>query len=88
MRTTVDLDPALLKRLRIAARRRGVTVKELLAQLLERGLDEQAATGARRARFRTPTFAMGRPYADLTKALDVAAELDDEETLRKLSLRK
>lgn len=87
MRTTVDLDPALLKRLRVEARRRGLTVKEFLAILLRRGLDERPAP---RAPYRCPTFSMGDPgsRANLDKALGLAGDLEDEETLRDLALRK
>ena len=34
------------------------------------------------------TFAMGEPLVDVTKAGMLAAALEDEETLRKLRLRK
>jgi hypothetical protein len=87
MRTTVDIEASLLKRLRIAARRKGVTVKEYLAVVLERGLEEQPTT---RARFRLPTFPMGRPRTsvNLNKALRLAGEMEDEETARELTLRK
>lgn len=85
MRTTVDLDPALLKRLRIEARQRGVTVKELLATLLRRGLDDRPAP---RKRYRMPRHALGIPRIDPDKALHHAAALEDEEILRELALRK
>ncbi len=87
MRTTVDIEAGLLKRLRIAARRKGVTVKEYLAVVLERGLEEQPAS---HGRFRLPTFSMGRPRPsiNLDKALRLAANMEDEETARELTLRK
>ena len=87
MRTTVDLDPHLLKRLRDEAHRRGVPLKELLTTVLRRGLDEQPRG---RARYRCPTYAMGAPAGELSldKALRFAAELEDEETARKVKLRK
>jgi hypothetical protein len=87
MRTTVDIEAGLLKRLRIAARRKGVTVKEYLAVVLERGLEEQPA---RRGRFRLPTFSMGQPksFVNLDKSLRLAGEMEDEETARELTLRK
>jgi hypothetical protein len=88
MRTTIDIDTHLLKRLRAEARRKGVPFKELLSGVLRRGLDEPPP--ARRARYRCPVFSMGtpaRPY-DLDKALAIAAGLEDEETARELTLRK
>lgn len=88
MRTTVDIDTGLLKRLRVAARQRGVTVKELLNSLLRRGLEEQPLP--RRSRYRCPSYSMGTPAAGLSldKALRLAAVLEDEETTRELTLRK
>jgi len=87
MRTTVDIEAGLLKRLRIAARRKGVTVKEYLAVVLERGLEEHPAG---RGRTRLPTFSMGSPrsYVNLDKSLRLAADMEDEETARELTLRK
>jgi hypothetical protein len=70
-----------LKRLRVEARRRGVSVKELLATLVRRGLDEK---GAAPKRYRCPTFHLGVPRVSLDKALSLATTLEDEETLRKL----
>lgn len=40
------------------------------------------------ARYRCPTYSMGRPALNLDKALAVAGALADEETARKLVLRK
>ena len=88
MRTTIDLDTHLLKRLRAEARRRGIPFKDLLTGVLRRGLDEPGP--GRRSRYRCPTYAMGtpmRPY-NLDKALALAAGLEDEEVARELTLRK
>jgi hypothetical protein len=87
MRTTVDIESGLLKRLRVAARQRGVTVKQYLAIVLERGLQEHSE---KRGRIRIPVFSMGQPRysVDLDKSLRIAAELEDEETARELTLRK
>ena len=42
----------------------------------------------RQAPFKQPTRAMGKPRINLDKALAVAARLEDEETIRRLSLGK
>ncbi len=85
MRTTLDLDPHLLRRLRDEAHRQGVPFKQLLTSVLRRGLD----AGASRTRYRLRTYAMGSPGSlDLNKALAIAGALEDEETARKLRLRK
>lgn len=88
MRTTVDIDAHLLKRLRDEAHRRGMSFKELLAGIVRRALDEGAPRA--RKRYRGPSFSMGvpNPAYNLDKALNVAAALEDEEISRKLALRK
>ncbi|HTR77938.1 MAG TPA: hypothetical protein VMH39_07500 [Gemmatimonadaceae bacterium] len=88
MRTTVDLDPHLLKRLREEAHVKGVPLKELLTTVLQRGLAERPPRS--RARYRCPTFAMGPVAAgvDLDRALPLAHALEDAEIARKLVLRK
>lgn len=88
MRTTVDIDSHLLKRLRDEAHRRDVPFKELLTTILRRGLDERPAAG--RSRYRCPTYPMGSvgDSVDVDKALRIVGQLEDEETSRKIRLRK
>jgi len=88
MRTTIDLDTTLLKRLRNEAHRRGVPFKEVLAGAVRRGLAD--AGPRRQGKYRCPTFRMGQPaeHVDLDKALQAAAALEDEETARELAWRK
>jgi len=88
MRTTIDIDPHLLKRLRAEAQRKGVSFKEMLTTILRRGLDAPVAPPP--SRYRCPTYAMGVPTRtyNLDKALAIAGVLEDEETARKLALRK
>lgn len=86
MRTTVDIAPDLLKRLRAEAHQRGVPLKELLNRVLRRGLEERPSARARP--YRGPTFAMGAPLRPLDKALALADSLEEEEIARKLALRK
>jgi hypothetical protein len=42
----------------------------------------------RRPRHREQTYAMGEPRTDLRKALALAAALEDDEIVRKTTLRK
>lgn len=88
MRTTVDIDSYLLKRLRAEAHRRGLSFKELLTTIIRRGLAEPTATSV--ARYRCPTYPLGSTAValNLDKALALAAGLEDEETARDLALRK
>ena len=86
MRTTVTLDPDLAAKLRALARERGVSFKEALNNALRRGLADGPGT-SRRYRLRTSRLGLRRGI-DLDRALDLAAELEDAETVRKLELRK
>ncbi len=88
MRTTVDIDAVLLKRLRDVAHERGVPLKDVLNGALRRGLE--TATPAEPRAFCGASYAMGSP-ADphaFDKALSMAAALEDEAILAKLQLRK
>jgi hypothetical protein len=86
VRTTVTLDPDVVEMLRAHARRRDVSFKEALNNAIRVGL---AAERGERRPYRTPTRSMHlRPGIDLTKALQLAASLEDEEILRKMEMRK
>lgn len=87
MRTTVTLDPDVEALLRERMLQQGQSFKQVLNQALRAAL----AGNQRRAskRFRLKTYAMGfRPELALDKALSLAAAAEDEEIIRKLSLRK
>jgi hypothetical protein len=86
MRTTVTLDPDVAAKLKQIARDRGISFKEVLNTSVRRGL----VSGEREASpYKTPTKRLGvRPGVNLDKALQLAGELEDAETLRKLALRK
>ena len=84
MRTTVDLPASLLKQLRLEARRRGVSMKELLATALEAGLQAPVAP---QVRYRFPTFDLGiREGINIDKISALVTQLEDEETIRKMNL--
>ena len=85
VRTTVTLDDDLAAELQRLARERGAGFKEVLNAVVRRGLrGEQGAET-----YTVPARPLGlRPDVDLTKALDLAADDEDAETLRKLALRK
>jgi hypothetical protein len=87
MRTTVTLDRDVEVLLRRAMKERGISFKEALNQAVRSGL--RGKPGGAPRRYRLKTFRMGfNPELDLDKALTISAALEDEETLRKLSLRK
>lgn len=88
MRTTLTIDDQLLRKLKRAAHEQGIPLKLLIDRLLRLGL-EQSGAGGRRKRYRCPAFAMGEPLTgNLDKALALAGDLEDDEVLRKLAIRK
>lgn len=86
MRTTVAIDPDLQAKVQRLARERGISFRRALNDVLRRGLE---AGGGKPQLYRVPVRRLGlRPGIDLDKAHAYAAELEDEETVRKLELRK
>lgn len=82
MRTTISLDDDVAALVRRRMRERGLGFKETVNEALRLSLSSRAESVC------TPTFDLGEPSVPLEKALRLAAELEDEETLRKLALRK
>lgn len=82
----MTLDPDVEAKLRHAARERGQSFKVVLNDAVRAGLGGRDRI---RRRYRLPTRALGvRPGVDLDRALSLAGDLEDAETLRKLRLRK
>ena len=87
MRTTIDLDPDLDARVRALARERGVPLRVVVNDTLRAGLHPAASGEA--CTYVLPSRRLGlRPGVNVDKALALAGELEDEEILRKLELRK
>src|SRR5579862_3618964 len=70
MRTTLDIDVVLLRKLRAEAERRGVPFKDVVTAALRRGLADPAAPKLRKP-YGVASFSMGPPRAgvNLDKAL-------------------
>lgn len=86
MRTTVTLDPDVAEQLKSVARRKNQPFKVVLNDAVRAGL--AAERGAKKP-YKLPTFSLGlRPGVDLTHASQLVGELEDEETIRKLEMRK
>jgi hypothetical protein len=81
VRTTVTLDDDLLARLRQVAHERGISFKEAINEAVRGGLDNPP--GAKRFRVRPRN--MGPARVDLTKALRLAGQMEDEQIIRKLN---
>ena len=75
---TLDEDVAQIVRRRM--RERDLSFKEALNDVVRDGVRSPAEP------FRTATARMGEPTVNLDRALRVAAELEDEELLRKARL--
>jgi len=82
MRTTVTLDPDTAALVRQRMQEHGVTFKQALNDAV------RAGSGAAREPFRMATAHMGTPAVNLDHALRLAGEIEDEELLRKMRLRK
>lgn len=90
MRTTIDLDDALLQRLRDTAHRQGVSFRALLHRVIRRGFAETETAEQADVAYDAPSLSMGqvRAEVDLVKALRLAAALEDEEIVRELAQRR
>ncbi len=84
MRTTVTLEADTDQIVRRLMRERGMTFKQAVNEAIRAG---SGSRGRRRA-FRTRTFDMGPAAIPLDKATRLAADLEDEELIRKIAARK
>jgi len=85
MRTTVTLDSDVMAILRERMRELGISFKEAVNDAVRRSI---AARPAASSEFRTPTFSMGVPTVNLDRALMLAADLEDDELVRKMRMGK
>lgn len=88
MRSTVRIDDDLMTTVKTRARGEGVSMTRMLNRLVRLGLEALSREADRPQPYRETTFRMGCPRVNLDKALALAAALENEETLRKISLRK
>ena len=79
MRTTVTLEPDVEAVIKRAMRERGLTFKQALNDAVRAGVSPRKPAAEP-----FPTYDMGAPLVDVTKALRLAAELEDEDLARKL----
>jgi hypothetical protein len=88
MRTTIRIEDELLERLKEQALRENVSLTKLVNRTLRAGMQRSRTPARRRVQYREKTYSMGAPRFDLAKALALAADLEDEEVVRKMALRK
>ncbi len=87
MRTTVTLDDDVAAKLKHLARDRDVSFKEALNSTVRRGF-ERGEAKPRPYRLPTPQRMEARAGVNLVKALQLAGELEDAETIRKMRMGK
>jgi hypothetical protein len=89
MRTTLTIDDGIAKSLKALAHRTGKPFKQVVNETLQAGLAaREVPAKARPYRVKPASLGGVLPGVDLTKALQLAASLEDEEIARKLELRK
>ncbi|MEK7316450.1 MAG: hypothetical protein AAB011_09730 [Candidatus Eisenbacteria bacterium] len=86
MRTTVTLPDELVLDLKRRAVEAGRPFRAVLEETIARGME--AAPRRRRFRLRTAKHGGAMPGVDLTRALELAARLEDAEAVREVEQRK
>ena len=87
-RSTVRIDDDLMTDLKAGAHRENISLTRMLNRVLRKGLAAVRQRGGERIEFEEIPVSMGRAYEDIGAALALAADLEDKEIIRKLSLRK
>lgn len=83
MRMTVTLDPDTAALIRRRMQERGISFKQALNEAIRAGAGDN-----RGAPFRTATAALGIPTVNLDRALQLAAELEDDELVSRTRVGK
>ena len=89
MRTTVRVDDDLMQELKDLAHKEGISLAQLFNRTVRVGLEavKSRSSKAKKA-YREKTFNTGKPKVDLTKALQLAADIEDLEVIKKMALNK
>ncbi|MDE0154972.1 MAG: DUF2191 domain-containing protein [Gammaproteobacteria bacterium] len=89
MRTTLTIDDSIARALKDAAHRSGKSYKQVVNETLRAGLSANRIRDAAQP-YRLKPVSMGEVSGgyNLTKALELADYLEEEETARKLELKK
>jgi hypothetical protein len=83
VRTTVTLDADTAALIEQRMRERGISFKQALNDAIRAGAAPVSAEP-----FRTETADLGTPSVNLDRALQVAAELEDDDLVRRMRLGK
>jgi len=88
MRTTLAIADDILRELKKRARAGDRSMTEVANDVLRAGLAAMREPQKKGRAFKESPVDMGEPSVDLTKALTLAANMEDEELVRKYQLRK
>jgi len=88
MRTTLSIADDVLRELKRLARNADRPLTDVANEILRAGLAATRKPARTARRFKEVRADLGDPRMDLTKALAIAADLEDEEHLRKYQQRK
>jgi adenine C2-methylase RlmN of 23S rRNA A2503 and tRNA A37 len=78
MRTTLTLDDDVATQLERLRRQRGVTFRELVNDVVRRGLRDMSREPRRRKVLRTRTFDMGKPLINIDNVAETLGLLEGE----------
>lgn len=78
VRTTITLDPDTEALIRKRMRERGISFKEAINEAIRRSATDTEES------FRTETASMGESTVNLDRALQVVADLEDDELIRRM----
>lgn len=87
MRTTLTIDDRIDRELRGIVKRTNKPYKQVVNETLQRGLATPVYS-KRKYKLKPSSLGEPNPNYDLSKSLQLADQLEDEELLRKLNLRK
>ncbi|MBN1959958.1 MAG: hypothetical protein JW841_03355 [Deltaproteobacteria bacterium] len=87
MRTTIDINDDLMLELKNRSFTSGDSLKKVINRIIRLGLNTAKQSSPQK--YVLPEFSMGTPqYYSLDRSLGLADELETEELIRKISLRK
>ncbi len=88
MRTTLTIEDSIAKELKDQAHRKGKSFKQVVNETLQAGL-QAGKTPTKRKPYRIKPVSIGlEPGINIDKALQLSDEMEDEEIIRKLELKK
>jgi hypothetical protein len=88
MRTIARIDDELIEEIRRRAHQENLSTTQVLNRVIRAGLKALEKPRRSKRQTRQATFAMGEALFNVDKALSFAAALEDEETARKIAVRR